>query len=339
MSVTLVTGATGFIGQHVVRQLLQAGRRVRVYVRRQEAFEPDVWSRLDVVRGDLTDTKLLRSALKGVDTVLHLAALARAWSRDPHTFMAVNVDALARLLGECERRGVRRFVHVSSVAVVSAQRAVSERSRSLTPYEVSKLRGEHVVADYVARGGDAVIVRPTRVYGPGLLNEANAATRMLADYLAGRFRVRLADGDVLGNYVYVEDVAAGALLAERLALPGSVYFLGGENKSLRDLLDRAGRIAGVRHATVALPRSLALGIARAAELWGRLGGRPLITRGWVEFFLEDQRVDIDATRRDLGYHPRSLDDGLTRTIAWLRQTKGQVRHERNHRTARVATQA
>jgi farnesol dehydrogenase len=340
MSMILVTGATGFIGTHVVEQLLAEGRRVRVFVRRPELLAPATRARVEVTRGDLVETGIPRRAFDGVESVIHLAAFARAWCRDPHDFTAVNVDAVARLLEECDRRGVRRVVHVSSVTAAGVPGATGNAKRALTPYAISKWEGERVVADYVATGGDAVIVRPTRVYGPGPLTDANATTRMIDLYLTGRFRFRLADGGALASYVHVADVAAGMLLAERRGQRGGNYFLGGENISLLGFLERAGRLVGVRHATVELPAALALAVGGAAELWGRLGGSAFITRAWVRFFLEDQRVDLEPTRRDLGYEPRPLDEGLAQTIAWLGYGKGGVRHEADRRSAaRAATQA
>jgi len=146
---------------------------------------------------------------------------------------------------------------------------------------------------------------------------------MLSLYLRGRFRVRVSDGDVLANYVHADDVARGILLAARSGAKGAVYELGGENISLRGLLDLSSEIAGVRHRVVAIPPWAGLAVAGLMEAGGRFGAKPFITRGWVRTFLEDRRVDITPARRDLGYAPRPLRDGLAETISWLRAAAPQ----------------
>jgi dihydroflavonol-4-reductase len=136
-------------------------------------------------------------------------------------------------------------------------------------------------------------------------------------YLRGRLRVRLADGDVLGNYVHADDVAAGILLAAERGKSGSHYILGGENASFRALLEIASRLSGIRRVVISLPPRAALTVARAAEAWGRFAGRCAITPGWIRVFLEDRRADITPAREDLGYRPRALAEGLRETLSWL----------------------
>lgn len=316
---TLVTGATGFIGSYVVRDLVARGRPVRVLARRPELLGDQLVRRLDVHRGDVRDAAALTRAVQGASTVLHLAACARAWSRDPLEFAAVNVSAVETLLEAAYDAGVDRLVHVSTVLTLPPHQAapVGGAAREPTPYEESKLAGERLVESYAAQGRHAVIVHPTRVYGPGPLHDANAVTRIIAQYLAGRFRVRLADGDVLGNYVHAADVATGIQLAAERGRGGSHYLLGGENVSFRRFLELLEELTGVRRRVFALPRRAALAFARAAQLWGRLGGAAPITPGWVRVFLEDRRVDVEPTRVALQYRPRPLRQGLTETLAWL----------------------
>jgi nucleoside-diphosphate-sugar epimerase len=309
---TLITGATGFIGRHVARQLIRQGARVRVLCRRPDLLECGTAAHAEIVRGDVRDRAHLRRATTGVRTVIHLAACARAWSRDPGEFAAVNRDAVAALLDAAASAGVERLVHVSTVLTLCSG---ENRGRRPTPYEATKLDGERLAE----AAGFAVVVHPTRVYGPGPLNDANGVTRLVAAYLAGRFRVRLEDGDVLANYVHVEDVAAGIRLAASRGEPPGHYVLGGENASMRELLAVVSRAGGVSRHVFAIPPRVGIALGGAAELLGRVGGRPPITRDWVRVFLDDQRMDIEPTRRALGYDPRSLHHGIAETVAWLRQ--------------------
>lgn len=317
---TLVTGACGFIGGHLVRQLLDAGHSVRALVRHPEQLAPDLGARLDLVRGDVRDVAAVGVAVAGAEVVLHLAACASAWRRDPREFWRVNVQGTGRVLRAAARHGVRRFVHVSTILALPPHRSarVGGAAARLTPYEETKMAAERLVQEAAARGLHAVTVRPTRVYGPGPRTEANAVTRLIALYLAGRFRVRLADGGALANYVHAADVATAIRLAASRGPRGARYVIGGlENVSLSALLALVGEISGVRRGTVALPARLGLAIGRAAEWWGALGGRPLLTAGWVRTFLEDRRADVWPAHHDLGYAPRSLREGLAETIAWI----------------------
>ncbi len=303
----LLTGATGFIGRHVLRRLLEQGDRVRVLVRHPELLSPSERARLDVRQGDIRDRAALEQAVCGASTVLHLAACARSWCRHPKEFEQVNLQAVRDLVAAARRHGVRRLVHVSTVLTI-----LPRDTRPLTDYERTKLAGE-----CIAEGcAGATIVHPTRVYGPGPLKDANGVTKVIAAYLAGHFPFRLADHDVLANYVHVDDVAAGILLAATRGQAGTHYALGGENASLRDLLARVASLSGVRHTVRPIRPGVALAGAAVAEAWGRLGGTVPISRDWVRLFLEDQRLTGYASPP--GYTPRPLDVGLAETIAWVR---------------------
>jgi nucleoside-diphosphate-sugar epimerase len=318
---TLVTGASGFIGRYLIHRLLHEGGPVRVLVRDPARLESGLAPRLEVLQGDLCDGDSIGAAVRGARNVLHLAACARAWSRDPDEFRDVNIRATASLLETAQRAGVERLVHVSTILALPAFRPALIRGRAqrLTPYEESKIAGDRLAEEYAHDGLEVVIVHPTRVYGPGPLTDANAVTRVVAMYIAGRFRVRVADGDVEANYVHADDVALGIIRAAKHGRRGAHYVLGGrENLSFADFLNLVGHIAGRRRRCFAAPAGVALAIARAAETWARLGGSTSITPGWMRVFLEDRRADISSSRRELGYRPRSLRSGLSETIRWLR---------------------
>jgi nucleoside-diphosphate-sugar epimerase len=313
MGRVLVTGASGFVGSYVVRRLVAEGNPVRGLFRHPP---PDGYPG-EVLLGDLTDAAVLRRATAGIDTIIHLAACARVASRDPREFHRVNVEGTARLLEAAGRARVRRLVHVSTVLTLPPYRSAPQGERFLTEYESTKAAGERLVERYAATGSHAVIVHPTRIYGPGPLHDANGATVTIALYLGGRFRFRLADGEVRANYVHADDVARGIILAARRGRPGAHYVLGGEDASFRELLDRVSCIAGVRRSVLPLPIPLAMVAGFLSECWGALGGQPRISRGWIRSFLEDRRVDSDLANRELGYQARSLDLGLRETIDWL----------------------
>lgn len=323
---TAVTGATGFVGTHLVRRLLAEGRRVRVLVRDPGRLAPDLAGRVLQVRGDLREPEAVERTLRGCGTVYHLAACARAWAADPTLFHEVNVAGVRNVLAALRRGRARaRLVHVSTILTLSPRNPSPLEAAGIgpTPYEATKAEGERLVDAYAREGGSAVVVHPTRVYGPGPLTDANGLTKMLALYRAGRFRIRIADEGARANYVHVEDVADGILRAGRHGSDGSHYVLGGEeNPTMASLLELAGRVAGRRRATMAVPPAAALVLARLDVLRGRLGGTPSLTPGWIRVFTEDRPVDVGPAREDLGYRPRPLEEGLRETLRWLERRNG-----------------
>jgi nucleoside-diphosphate-sugar epimerase len=325
MQSVLVTGATGFIGRHVVQQLLGGSARVRVLVRRPDSLDRARRSQLEVVQGDVRDPVAVLRAVRGVDCILHLAGLARVWAKDRGEFHAINVEGVDHVLCAARSAGMPRLVHVSTVLTLPPFRPapVSGDACRPTPYEESKRAGEDRVAEYVAAGGDAIVVHPTRVYGPGPLTDANAVSRTIALYLRGRFRLRLDDGDAQANYVHVADVATGIIHAARYGHAGEHYVLGGQNASLQHVLQLAGGEAGVRRWVIRVPVRPALVVARALELWGRATGGPMITPAWVRVLLQDQRVDARPSMTALRCTARPLAEGIRELVHFLDADSGQ----------------
>lgn len=311
--IAMITGATGFIGRRLAARLVEEGRPVRVLVRSPDRLADELRRAVDVVVGDLGRSEDLRRSMAGVRSVFHLAGLAAAWARRESDFDVVNVEGVRRLLEAARLEGVERIVHVSTVLTLLGSAARP------TPYLASKIRGERLVGRYVAAGGDAVVVHPCRVYGPGPLNDANGVTRLIRTFLRSPLSARLKDDGVRGNYVHVDDVAEGMLLAEGCGRPGASYVLGGENRSIEELLETVADVAGLHRHSLAVPRQAALAMAGAMEFAGRFGAPVPITRAWVRCFLEDQTVDVGPTITALEYHPRPLRAGLAETVEWLRK--------------------
>jgi len=324
MNKILVTGATGFVGGRLVPYLLAAGEDVRVFVRDAGRLEKSVRDRVDIMEGDLENHEAMDRAVSGCATVLHLAALAQAYVRDPKEYYRINTDSVDTMLTAAARHSVKRVVHVSSVLALPPEKyatgwGISHRP---TPYADSKTAAEMLVRKYVVDGHDAVIVRPSRIYGPGPWNDANGTTKLMALYLAGRFRFRLADGDVQANYVHIDDVAAGIALAARNGRRGEAYALGGENASMAEYFRLIAEISGIKRQVIRIPPQVVLPFAHFCSLWGWCGGSVSITPAWVNNFLEHRPMDISTSRSDLGYEPRSLRVGVSQTLNWLMEIGG-----------------
>jgi dihydroflavonol-4-reductase len=253
----LVTGATGFIGSHVVAALVAAGAEVRAFDREaplasgaggdERDRSPAALGAADVVVGDILDAAALARAMRGCDAVFHLAAVysfARARAREME---AVNVDGTRAVLDAAARAGVRRVVHTSSCATCGpvrgrpATEADAPPSWELAvPYKRTKLEGEQLALAAARDGLDVVVVNPTTPVGPGDRGPTPTG-KMVADVARGRARAHLIGGAL--NVVAVEDVAAGHLLAFDRGRPGERYLLGGENLPLREVFATVARAA------------------------------------------------------------------------------------------------
>ncbi|MDI6845387.1 MAG: NAD-dependent epimerase/dehydratase family protein [Candidatus Saccharicenans sp.] len=323
--ITAITGGSGFIGRRLVESLLRDGEKVRLLLRNPESSKQAEDFPLEPVKADILRRDELRPALEGCDKLYHLAAYARNWAPDSQTFYRVNVEGFKNILEVSLAAGVKRLVFVSS-AVVSGpsenQPVVEETRREhlpfLTDYEASKALAEKLVPEYINRGLEIVVARPTRVFGPGLLTEANSVTRLIKYYLRYRLCPVLGDGSQLGNYVFVDDVVNGLKLLMSRGQSGETYFLGGENVSLSGFYDLLEETTGRKAVRLKISPAAAFALARLESWKARFFGiYPLITEGWVKTFLLNWAVSIDKARRELGYSPRSLKEGLMLTCRWL----------------------
>lgn len=310
--------------------LLARGRSVRGLAR-PASERPAAAERLEWAAGDILDRDSLRRGLAGYTEVFHLAAYARNWAKDPLLFFRVNVEGARNVFEAAVEAGVRRIVYTSTVVVlgptprgvVGNEEIPRATPRFLTEYEESKAVAEKEAFELTSRGFPIVVVHPTRVYGPGKLTEANSVSLMIDRYDRGRFPVLPGRGENVGNYALVDDIVEGHILAMEKGKVGERYILGGENSSLKGLLQLVDELTQRRHVQVGLPRSVSMFYAalekRKAE-W--LGIYPRITPGWMKTFLEDWAYTSAKAERDLGYRITPLREGVRRTLDWLHRQGG-----------------
>ena len=331
----LTTGASGFIGTSLVRQLLAAGWRVRGMSRSKPKIPPgfegdanELWEhpRFEYAPGDITDLDSILSAASGCKYIISLAGYARNYARDPNVFYKTNVDGMRNVFTAAKKLGVERIVWTSTIVTFgptppgktcdeTLERITNER---FTEYEDSKKIAEDEALRWVEKGLPLVIVNPTRVYGPGQLSEGNAMAGLIRDYRRGTGPFLLNYGRNYGNYGYVDDVALGHFLALEKGRVGERYILGGENASLLELYQLIDKIDGKSHWKLPLYKFMPLAVAHTLKTWARLtGAYPRITPGWVKTFLLDWKYSCDKAKKELGYDPLPLEEGLRRTCEWL----------------------
>jgi dihydroflavonol-4-reductase len=321
---TLVTGGSGFLGSAVVRALIARGVRVRVLVRPTSPRGNFQGLDCEVVQGDLTDRPSLKAALKDVRYLFHVAADYRLWARDPSEIIRANVEGTLNLKREALAAGVERIVYTSSVAALRVAGATMpvDETAALTPkeaigtYKRSKTMAERAVEEMIVREGlPAIIVSPTTPIGPRDIRPTPTG-RILLDAARGKIPAFVDTGL---NFVHVDDVAEGHLLAFEKGRIGERYILGGENLTLQQLLAAVAELAGRKAPRIKLPRAPLMPLAFAAERVARLTGRePLLTLDGLRMSRYHMFFTSAKAERELGYRSRPSREGVADALAWFR---------------------
>ncbi len=316
----LVTGATGFLGSWVVRELLARGHAVRALVRAASSLANLEGLEVERAQGDVTDLPSVERALRGCEAVVHSAGVMHFRSGDDARLYGVNHRSVAAVLGAARRAGVRRAVLTSSVAamggtpepVVMDETWQSNAERLGIDYFVSKLRGEREALRLAGEGLPVSVVRPSVVVGPGDIYDSSASTfRALA---RRRLPVVVRGGT---SFCDVRDVARGHAEALERGRPGEVYILGGHNLDIREMVQRVARMTGVPPPRE-VPYPLALMAAGLSELGSRLRGRePKLSRQLVRASRLYTFVSSEKASRELGYTTRPFEESLADTFRWF----------------------
>ncbi|MDT8427663.1 MAG: NAD-dependent epimerase/dehydratase family protein [Pseudomonadales bacterium] len=332
----LITGATGFVGSAVVRKLLEHGQiQVRALVRpnsdRQNLAALDV----ELSEGDLCDRESLVRALQGCQLLFHVAADYRLWVPDSASMYRTNVEATRTLMQVALDQDVERIVYTSSVAALGYHRdgtPADEETPSVLEdmighYKRSKFLAEQEVMTLVREQGlPAVIVNPSTPIGPGDIKPTPTG-KMIRDAAAGRIPAFVETGM---NFVHVDDVASGHLLAWQKGEIGQRYILGGEDLSLKQALGLIAQEAGRSPPRIRIPLALAMGIAVGSEALARLfpAMEPLATVEEVKMARKHMYFSSAKAERCLGYAHRPAQDAIVDAVRWFKQQAAS--RGRNH---------
>ncbi|HWP82505.1 MAG TPA: SDR family oxidoreductase [Bacteroidota bacterium] len=329
-----VTGATGFIGTKLVNRLVEHGHTVHALSRTASNRHGLDHPRIRLVTGDILDKGSLRRAMEGCEQVYHLAAYAKNWAPDKSMFYRYNLDGMKNVFEAAREAGVRRVVYTSTVVtfgptppgVVGNESMPRMTNHYYTDYEASKVEAEQLALRYANEGFPVVIVNPTRVYGPGKMTEGNSVSLMIDMYDRGRLPALLNHGRNVGNYVLVDDLVEGHILAMERGTIGQRYILGGENVSLKQFFQIVNEVSGKSHLQFNLPPTLGLAYSKFEELKAEwLGFYPKITPGWVETYLQDWAYSCEKAEHELGYRITPLKEGIRKTYEWILQQRRNTR--------------
>jgi dihydroflavonol-4-reductase len=318
MSRTLLTGATGFIGSHVCRLLVERGDEVIATIRPTSRTEGLDRLGVEQVRADICDRRAIRRAMRGVERVFHVAGTTRLSIARERAF-AVNVEGTRIVLEEALRAEVQRAVLTSSFAAIgpAAPGATADESnvwdagRYGIAYVDSKHEAEVTAMRMVARGLPLVIVNPALVMGPG--DHGRSSTTLVRRFMRRQIPAYV-DGTL--NIVGVEDVARGHLLADERGNVGERYILGNRNFTFDRLFADLGRLSGVEPPALKLPLSLALALADAG---GRVPGLAMPSRTAIRGSSLRWAFGNRKAKRDLKWETSPHEDCLEATVAWYRE--------------------
>jgi dihydroflavonol-4-reductase len=318
MKPVLVTGASGFLGWHVARLLVERGHRVRTLVRpgsRVDQLE------IEPVAGDLRDPESLARAVAGCGLVFHVAADYRLWAKDPGELYRSNVDGTRNLLAAAAMAGVERAVYTSTVGCIGIPHGgIGDENTPVAlkdmigHYKRSKFMAEQAALEAARGGFPVVIVNPTAPIGDHDVKPTPTG-KIVLDFLAGRMPAFIDTGL---NVVDVRDAAAGHLLALERGRPGERYILGSENLTLSQILAALARIAGRKAPAVRLPYAVAYCAGAVSTAWAELTGRPpQVPLEGVRMARKKMWVSHEKARRELGFEPGPAETALAHAVEWF----------------------
>lgn len=311
-----ITGASGFIGTHLVEELLRLKWQVRVLLHKREL--PNL-EKLQVFRGDIRDASNLKDMLKDTDILFHLAASLGASRISKKEFYKINVDGTRNILRAAQEARVGRIVHFSSAGVFGSVRENRPVEESYPPsphdvYDKTKLEGEKTALAAAKQGGDVVVIRPGWVYGPG-----DRRTFKLIKAIASKKFLLVTKGTTRQTPVYIDDLVQGILLCTEKAKSGEIYHLAGkEVLTVKQIMDIIASAAGVRYIQLPLP-IFALKVAawKLEKAFLLLGREAPLTRGKLAFFIHPKPLSIQKAKTELGYVSQwDFKAGIETAIGW-----------------------
>lgn len=320
---TLVTGGTGFLGSHIARKLVQRGERVRILLRKTSRTSNIEDLDAERVYGDVLDIGSVKEALKGCDTLYHVAGFVSSKKADYKKMEDINVRGTVNVLSAALESGVKRAVYTSSVAAIGVDPPGGIANED-TPFTLEHMGIQYVNTKYHAeieamkfykKGLPLIIVNPSMVIGSGDIYIST--TGFILWYCRRKFPGYLEGG---GNFVDVEDVAEGHILAAERGKLGERYILGNKNLSLNELFTLLEKITGIPSPQMKIPYSLALTAGFIAERIFRIS-----SPSFVSFDVDSVKLislkwyfDISKAIRELGFSQTPIEETLEKTVRWFK---------------------
>ena len=317
----LVTGGAGHLGNVLVRELLARGEGVKVLILPGENTQSLEDLCVECVEGNILDLECLKSAMKDVDVVFHLAALVSITEDQKQILQAVNVGGTRNILDAAKQSGVSQVIYTSSIHALERPPLGVSINESLNfdpdnpagSYDRTKAQASLLVKEAALEGMDTRIVCPTGVIGPYDFRRSEMGELILS-WMTKKLDF-LIDGAF--DFVDVRDVAEGQILARDHGKPGETYILGGERIELKLLHSLVEKVTGKKKPMITFPLPIALIAAPIAELYYKITKtRPVFTRYSIETVLSNSEVSSEKAKNELGYKPRGLAESVADTVRW-----------------------
>ena len=325
----LVTGATGFIGSAVARELSEKGTKIRCLVRESSNLKNLDGLSVEPVHGDIRDIDSVHRALKGCDSVYHLAAVYANWLPDPGLMYEVNEEGTRNVLTACREAGIHKIVYCSSVAALGAhgktpadESAQFNLNSTKDHYFISKYRAEQVASEFVRTGLPVVIVNPSNPIGPRDIAPTPTGA-LIINLLQGKFPGYV-DGGI--NLIDVTDCARGIVAAMEKGQAGQKYILGNRNVSIKEYFDLIVKVAGRgKSPSLRIPVWMAVFSGLGYQLLARITGKPPITSAsWARVGSRFSWWDCTRARENLNLGQRPLEESIADAVKWF-ETNGYLR--------------
>jgi farnesol dehydrogenase len=328
----LITGANGYIGTHLVRQLVHQGNEVHAFILPGTDDSLIQHPNIRIFEGDVLRPEDLQEALAGCEAVFHLASIVSPWEKDAGIFHRINVQGTQLIMQQCLEQGIRRVLISSSCGIFGPSRKgvpvdeTTDNAANLRePYELSKYHQAEAAKRFLPKGLEVVVVYPTRVYGPGIASQGNTMTRIIKGAIEGTWHIIPGNGKGIGNYALVEDVARGMARVMEEGRNGEGYILGGDNTTYDDLFSMVQRFVPQKIRLFKAPYYLLYLAAMEEEFRAAWTGKaPFITRHGAKKFTGNWAVSTEKIRRELGFRQTPLEEGIRLTIesfGWSESTR------------------
>ncbi|MBY8985627.1 MAG: NAD-dependent epimerase/dehydratase family protein [Candidatus Lokiarchaeota archaeon] len=319
----LITGATGFLGIHLVKKLNSIGYNLKLLIRKNSNISPfQDLKNIDYIIGDINSIETLYNAVEDIDLIYHLAAYTLKWARDKKVFEETNIKGMENIAKVALEKGIKliyvsSFIALGSTPVEPVDETFESEEGLFLDYAKTKFQAKKIIKKYIQKGLNVIIFYPGIVYGPG---DFNVFGQIVYDITVGKFLGCPGKGDTIGSFVYVNDVIEGFIsVIERNDLKGNEFILGGINIKIGDWLNLISEIAGNSKKPRHFPMSLAILYGWLCEIKTKITKKmPYINRATVKMVNHNWSYNSDKAIKVLNYKITPLDIGLKDTIAWYR---------------------
>lgn len=324
-----LTGGTGYIGNRIAHYLADKGIKVHALVRSKQKNELFLREEIELFYGDLTNTDAMVEAMLTCDIVIHSAAYAAIYTKEPKLFYDINVKGSQQVFYAAQKSGVKKMVFISSAGVLgpsSDETPVNEDTERTVPYfneyEETKAEAERWLLNRSSKNLEVVSLNLSRVFGPGQLTEANGGTRLVQQVAKG-WRIIPGNGKSIGNYVYIDDVVAACYQAIEKGIAGERYIIGGENLDFNTYFDVAKELTNAKQKMIHLPVGVILVASSIMKFLANFGVKPAITPSWVKRYMYNWILDNSKAKAELGMVFTPFYEGMKKTTDWLRK-EGEI---------------